>query len=44
LRPAVLERFSAFEVRTGLLPARLDVGRAFDFSLAPAALKLAGGR
>lgn len=43
LRPAVLQRFSDFEVRTGLLPAPLDVGRAFDFTVAPAALRLAGG-
>jgi NitT/TauT family transport system substrate-binding protein/putative hydroxymethylpyrimidine transport system substrate-binding protein len=42
LDPAVLQRFSLFEARAGLLPAPFDVSRAFDFSLAPAALKLAG--
>ena len=42
LQRTVLERFSAFEARSGLLPAPFDVSRAFDFSLAPAALKLAG--
>jgi NitT/TauT family transport system substrate-binding protein/putative hydroxymethylpyrimidine transport system substrate-binding protein len=42
LDPAVLQRFSVFEARAGLLPAPFDVSRAFDFSLAPAALKLAG--
>jgi putative hydroxymethylpyrimidine transport system substrate-binding protein len=39
---AVLERFSAFEARAGLLPAPFDVSRAFDFSFAPAAVRLAG--
>ena len=38
----VLRRFSAFETRAGLLPRPLDVMRAFDFSIAPAALRLAG--
>ena len=42
LNRGVLERFSSFEARAGLLPAPFDVGQAFDFSLAPAALKLAG--
>jgi NitT/TauT family transport system substrate-binding protein/putative hydroxymethylpyrimidine transport system substrate-binding protein len=37
-----LERFSSFEARTGLLPSPLDVASAFDFSLAPAAVRLAG--
>jgi putative hydroxymethylpyrimidine transport system substrate-binding protein len=42
LNASVLERFSAFEARSGLLPAPFDVQKAFDFTLAPAALKLAG--
>jgi NitT/TauT family transport system substrate-binding protein/putative hydroxymethylpyrimidine transport system substrate-binding protein len=42
LDPAVLERFSAFEAHSGLLPAPFDVGQAFDFSVAPDALKQAG--
>lgn len=29
----VLEQWSAFDARTGLLPHALDVGRAFDFTL-----------
>lgn len=41
LRASTLARFSAFSVRTGLLARPLDVGRAFDFSLAPDALALA---
>ena len=31
----VLEQWSAFVARTGLLPHRLDIGQAFDFSAAP---------
>lgn len=43
LRRRVLEQWSAFDARTGLIARPLDIGRAFDFSLAPAALALAGG-
>lgn len=42
LHAGVLERFSAFETRTGLIAAPLKIAGGFDFSLAPAALKLAG--
>lgn len=42
LDPGVLSRFSSFEARTRLLPRPLDVSRAFDFSVASDALKLAG--
>jgi hypothetical protein len=31
----VLEQWSAFDSRTGLLPRAPDIGRAFDFTLAP---------
>lgn len=31
----VLEQWSAFDARTGLLPHALSIGRAFDFSVAP---------
>ena len=41
LSPAILQRFSEFETRTGLLATPLNVSGGFDFSLAPAALKLA---
>lgn len=36
-----VERWSSFSARTRLLPGPVDVPRAFDFSLAPAALRLA---
>ncbi len=39
---SALERFAAWSVREGILPRALDVSAAFDFSLAPAALHLAG--
>jgi NitT/TauT family transport system substrate-binding protein/putative hydroxymethylpyrimidine transport system substrate-binding protein len=42
LNRAVLARFSSFETSKRLLPQPLDVSRAFDFTLAPAALRLAG--
>jgi NitT/TauT family transport system substrate-binding protein/putative hydroxymethylpyrimidine transport system substrate-binding protein len=42
LSAAVLTRFSAFETRTGLLAAPLDVSGGFDFSIARDALALAG--
>src|SRR4051812_12739107 len=35
LSKPVLEQWSAFDARTGLLPHRLNVDQAFDFSLAP---------
>ena len=35
LNRRVLERWSAFDARTGLLPHPLNVSRAFDFSVAP---------
>jgi putative hydroxymethylpyrimidine transport system substrate-binding protein len=44
LNRTILQRYAAFDARTSLLPARLDVARAFDFTLAPAALRLAGMR
>jgi putative hydroxymethylpyrimidine transport system substrate-binding protein len=42
LHPDVLSRFSAFETRSGLIAAPLDVRGGFDFSLARDALALAG--
>jgi putative hydroxymethylpyrimidine transport system substrate-binding protein len=42
LHPQVLARFSAFETRTGLIAKPLEISGGFDFSLAPAALALAG--
>jgi NitT/TauT family transport system substrate-binding protein/putative hydroxymethylpyrimidine transport system substrate-binding protein len=35
LSKPVLEQWSAFDARTGLLPHRLNVDQAFDFSVAP---------
>jgi putative hydroxymethylpyrimidine transport system substrate-binding protein len=35
LNRRVLEQWSAFDARTGLLPHALDIDRAFDFSAAP---------
>ena len=34
LDKSVLEQWSAFDARTGLLPHPVDIGRAFDFSIA----------
>jgi NitT/TauT family transport system substrate-binding protein/putative hydroxymethylpyrimidine transport system substrate-binding protein len=42
LHPDVLSRFSAFETRTGLIAAPLNVSGGFDFSVARDALALAG--
>jgi NitT/TauT family transport system substrate-binding protein/putative hydroxymethylpyrimidine transport system substrate-binding protein len=37
----MLEEWSAFGARTGLLPHKLDIAGAFDFTVAPAALAVA---
>ncbi|MEA2144525.1 MAG: hypothetical protein QOG59_112, partial [Solirubrobacteraceae bacterium] len=42
LQPRVLARFSSFETRTGLIAKPLQIAGGFDFTLAPAALRLAG--
>lgn len=40
----VLQRWEQFDARTGLIPRPLDIATAFDFTVAPAALRLAGAR